>query len=335
MNRKPLNDEAPKGVESATFDFIPLQDRTQKGPQDGSQDSLQNKPQNDSQNSAKLSQKDLDDFESLLDYLKRDRGSDFTGYKRQSLIRRFLRRMQVVGITTFSEYQDYLEVHPAEFADLFNTILINVTSFFRDKEAWDFLAKEILPKILQAKKGNETIRIWSAGCASGEEAFSIAMLMVEALGVEEFKKRVKIFATDIDEVALNQARMASYTPKNLESVPQALLDKCFQISEGFYILRPELRRSMLLGRHNLVQDASISQLDLLLCRNTLMYFNAETQGKILARFHFGLKDTGYLFLGRAELLLNHSSLFTPVDLKCRIFSKLPKANMRGKLPVPD
>lgn len=297
------------------------------------QSTSEGKPQNGSQNNSKLSQKELDDFEALLDYLKRSRGSDFTGYKRQSLVRRVLRRMQVVGISGFEEYQDYLEVHPEEFAELFNTVLINVTSFFRDKEAWDFLASEVIPKVLESKKGSEIVRIWSAGCASGEEAFTIAMLMIEALGEDGFKNRVKIFATDIDEVALTQARMASYTPKDVETVPKEFREKYFQISGGTYVFRPDLRRSIIFGRHDLVQDAPISHLDLLVCRNTLMYFNSETQAKVLARFHFALKDTGYLFLGRAELLLTHASLFTPVNLKYRMFKKLPKVNMRDKLLV--
>ncbi len=279
-------------------------------------------PRQDMPHSTSLSQKDMDSFEALIDYLKRNRGLDFTGYKRQSLIRRVRRRMQVVNIASFSDYQNYLEVHPEEFIDLFSTILINVTSFFRDKEAWEFLAREVLPRILASKKDGDMIRIWSAGCASGEEVFTIAMLVIEALGEEEFKSRVKIFATDIDEAALAQARTAVYAPKDLEPVPPELRDKYFQISGGAYIFRPDLRRSIIFGRHDLVQDAPISHLDLLICRNTLMYFNTETQGKVLARFHFALKDTGYIFLGRAELLLTHASLFTPFNLKCRIFAKI-------------
>lgn len=284
--------------------------------------------QGDSRNSTRLSQDELNDLETLLDYLKCNRGLDFTGYKRQSLIRRILRRMQAVSIPSFSEYLKYLEAHPEEFINMFNTILINVTSFFRDKEAWDYLANEIIPIILEPMNGDGIIRIWSTGCASGEEAFTIAMLMVEALGEEKFKSRVKIFATDIDEAALTQARLASYTSKDLEAVPDELREKYFQIAGGVYVFRPDLRRSIIFGRHDLVQDAPISHLDLLICRNTLMYFNADTQRKVLTRFHFALKDTGYLFLGRAELLLTHSDLFTPANLKYRIFIKCPKVNMR-------
>src|SRR4051794_12685211 len=118
-------------------------------------------------------------FEALLDYLKRNRGFDFTGYKRASLMRRITKRMQTLHLEGFTDYVDYLEVHPDEFIYLFNTILINVTSFFRDQASWDFIAQEIIPRILASKTSNEQIRIWSAGCASGEEAYTIAMLLVE------------------------------------------------------------------------------------------------------------------------------------------------------------
>ncbi len=269
----------------------------------------------------------LESFEALLDYLKKNRGSDFTGYKRQSLMRQITRRMQTVNITDYGDFQDYLEVHPEEFTYLFNTILINVTSFFRDKDAWNYLAREIIPGILTFKKENEAIRIWSAGCASGEEAYTIAMLMTEAIGEESFKNRVKIFATDIDEAALYQARNAIYLAKEMEPVPQELRDKYFTIAGGSYVFKADLRSSIIFGRHDLIQDAPISHLDLLVCRNTLMYFNSQTQSKILSRFHLALNDSGFIFLGRAELLLTHAHLFSPEILKHRIFKKKINANM--------
>ena len=260
-------------------------------------------------------------LEGLLDYLKHNRGFDFTGYKRESLARRVRRRMQTINISDISDYKSFLENHPDEFSELFNTILINITSFFRDREAWEYLAKEVLPKIIQPKSGEDSIRIWSTGCATGEEAYTIAMLMAELLGEKRFKDTVKIFATDIDDAALAQARRASYTTNDLENVHTELREKYFQIVGGTYIFRPDLRRSVIFGRHNLTQDAIIPHLDLLICRNTLMYFNAETQASILAKFHFALNDPGYVFLGRAELLLMHSNIFTPVNLNCRIFTK--------------
>jgi two-component system, chemotaxis family, CheB/CheR fusion protein len=269
--------------------------------------------------------------ESLLFYLQHNRGFDFTGYKRASLLRRVSKRMQMVNIESFADYVDYLEVHPEEFSQLFNTILINVTSFFRDPPVWDYLAEEIVPRILRDKKKSEPIRVWSAGCASGEEAYTAAMVLGEVMGIEAIRERVKIYASDVDEEALNLARQASYTAKDLEPVDTKLRDKYFEPINGRYTFRNDLRRTVIFGRHDLVQDAPISRLDLLMCRNTIMYFNSEAQGRILARFHFALNGNGYLFLGRAELLLTHGNLFTPTDLKCRIFAKVPEVNMRDRL----
>jgi two-component system, chemotaxis family, CheB/CheR fusion protein len=272
-------------------------------------------------------------FENLLTYLRQSRGFDFTGYKRSTLMRRVYKRMQSLTIENFEEYLDYLEVDPEEFNYLFNTILINVTAFFRDSSAWEYLAEEILPNLIKNKKTSDQIRIWSAGCASGEEAYTLAMLMAEILGAEEFRQRVKIYATDVDEDALNQARQAIYSAKDVQAVSDDLRQKYFEIVGNRYVFRQDLRRSVIFGRHDLLQDAPISRLDLLVSRNTLMYFNSETQGRILARFHFALNDHGYLFLGKAEMLLMHSSLFTPIDLKNRIFSKVSSVNIRDRLLV--
>ncbi|MCE2720980.1 MAG: CheR family methyltransferase [Dolichospermum sp.] len=276
-----------------------------------------------------LPHKDVD-FENLLQYLRTNRGFDFTGYKRSTLMRRVSKQMQYLNIENFANYQDYLEVHPDEFKTLFNTILINVTAFFRDPLAWEYLAKEIIPNILKNKQKNEQVRIWSAGCASGEEAYTLAIILAEILGIDDFRHRVKIYATDIDEEALNQARQASYSAKNIHAVPLELRDKYFDLSNENYIFHQELRRAVIFGRHDLLQDAPISRLDLLVCRNTLMYFNSETQGRIINRFHFALNDHGYLFLGKAEMLVTHANLFTPINLKDRVFAKVPLGNIRNR-----
>jgi len=276
----------------------------------------------------------LQEFQALVEFIKLNRGFDFNGYKRPSLMRRVNQRMQALEqVQTFGDYIDYLEVHPEEFAHLFNTILINVTTFFRDPDAWDYLAREVVPRVLANRPGDETIRVWSAGCASGEEAYSLVMVLAEALGVEQLQQRVKIYATDVDETALTQARQGSYTVKDLQAVPAELQDKYFELVGSRYVFRNDLRRAVVFGRHDLIQDAPISRLDLLVCRNTLMYFNAETQTKVLARFHFALGDTGFLFLGKAEMLLTHANLFTPTDLKWRIFAKVAKPGLRNHLPI--
>jgi two-component system CheB/CheR fusion protein len=276
-----------------------------------------------------LPYKDVD-FENLLQYLRTNRGFDFTGYKRSTLVRRVTKQMQYLNIETFTNYQDYLEVHPDEFKALFNTILINVTAFFRDPLAWEYLAKNIIPNIIKNKQKNEQVRIWSAGCASGEEAYTLAIILAEILGIEDFRHRVKIYATDIDEEALNQARQASYSVKNVHAVPLELRDKYFDLVNKNYVFHQDLRRAVIFGRHDLLQDAPISRLDLLVCRNTLMYFNSETQGRIINRFHFALNDHGYLFLGKAEMLVTHTNLFTAINLKDRVFVKVSLGNIRNR-----
>ncbi|HEV8310402.1 MAG TPA: CheR family methyltransferase [Methylomirabilota bacterium] len=273
-------------------------------------------------------------FEALLDYLQRTRGFDFAAYKPPSLMRRIQKRMQTVGLRDFADYQDHLEVHPEEFPHLFNTILINVTAFFRDPPAWDYLAADILPPLLERKGSADPIRVWSAGCASGEEAYTLAMVLAEKLGLEGLRRRVKIYATDVDEEALSQARQATYSAGRVEDVPTGLREKYFEHANGRYGFHKELRRSVIFGRHDLLQDAPISRVDLLVSRNTLMYFNSEAQGRILGRFHFALNGGGYLFLGKAELLLTHADLFVPVDLKRRVFVKVPRPEARARPPRP-
>lgn len=273
-------------------------------------------------------------LDALLEYLQRNRGFDFRGYKRASLTRRIQKRMEVVGASDYEHYLDYLEVHPEEFSLLFNTILINVTAFFRDSSAWDYLAEEVLPRLISEKKETDPIRVWSAGCASGEEAYTLAMILGEIVGEDAFCKRVKIYATDVDEEALAQARQATYSSKDMQPVPLELQEKYFERTGDRYAFRPDLRRVVIFGRHDLIMDAPISRLDLIGCRNTLMYFNAETQMRILTRLHFALHDQGVLFLGRAETLLTHSNLFAPLELKHRIFKKVPQENnLRERLVV--
>jgi two-component system CheB/CheR fusion protein len=264
------------------------------------------------------------ELESLLKYIREERGFDFTGYKRSSLVRRITRRMQDVRLDSFAAYRDYLEQHQDEFVVLFNTILINVTSFFRDDVAWDFLEAEIIPKILERKSKGAPIRIWSTGCASGEEAFTLAMVFAEALGDVGFRRGVKIYATDIDEDALTQGRHARYPVKSVESVPEELREKYFERQNSDFVFRTDLRRSVIFGRHDLLQDPPISKIDLLASRNTLMYFNNEAQNHILRQFHFALLEDGFLFLGKSETIANRSELFKAVDLKRRVFGKVPQ-----------
>lgn len=260
-------------------------------------------------------------FEALLRYMRDSRGFDFTGYKRNSLMRRVRHRMSQAGYDTFEEYLDVLQASSDEFSALFNTILINVTAFFRDPDAWEYIARDVIPRILAERGPDDPIRVWSAGCASGQEAYTLAMLLAEALPTEAFRQRVKIYATDVDEDALTEARAATYDAKAVESVPPDLLERYFESANGKYAFRKDLRRAVIFGRNDLVKDAPISRVDLLVCRNTLMYMNAETQRNVVARLHFALAPQGILFLGHAEMLLSHSDRFTPLNLKHRIFRK--------------
>ena len=283
-------------------------------------------------------------FEALLEFLKRARGFDFTGYKRASLERRFRRRMDAIGCQSFSDYLDYLEVHPEEYEQLFDTLLINVTEFFRDPPSWEHLRQEVLPALLAAKDPDEPIRVWSAGCATGQEAYTAAIVLAELLGHDTFLERVKIYATDIDEDALATARPATYTQKQAEGVPEALREKYFERADQRLAFRKSLRRSVIFGRNNLVSDSPISRLDLLICRNTLMYFTAETQNHVLRHFHFALGEHGVLMLGKSEMMISHRDVFTAEDLKKRIFRKLERtpslparvaamADGNGEMPV--
>jgi two-component system CheB/CheR fusion protein len=272
-------------------------------------------------------------LEDLLDYLKRSRGFDFTGYKRSTLVRRVAKRMHEVGIEGYLAYLDFLEVHPDEFGFLFNTILINVTGFFRDESAWEYLASTVVPQILEARNGGQPIRLWSAGCASGEEAYTLAIVFAEAMGEDVFRRRVKIYATDIDDDALAAARRAVYPARAMETLSPAIRDRYFTRRGASYTFRPDLRRAVIFGRHDLVQAAPISRIDLLVCRNVLMYLNVETQSRVLSRLHFGIAPDGFLFLGKAEMLLSHNDLFVPVDMKQRVFRKSPSLGIRQRLAV--
>jgi two-component system CheB/CheR fusion protein len=264
------------------------------------------------------------DFEALLAFLRDERGFDFTGYKRPSLVRRIGKRMQAAGYTSYDDYREFLRRTPPEFNELFNTILINVTSFFRDDQAWACLHQEIVPQLLAEREPAEPIRIWSTGCATGEEAFSLAMTFAEAMGEEAYRRRVKVYATDIDDEALAFGRHAKYSGTQLEPVPADFRERYFEPTDSAFQFRKDLRRTVIFGRHDLIQDPPISRIDLLASRNTLMYFDVDTQRRILADFHFALREDGFLFLGKSEALAAKTNLFAPVDARRRVFAKIPR-----------
>ena len=271
-------------------------------------------------------------FETLLNYLRQKHRFDFTSYKRESLMRRISNRMQQLSITGFSKYNDYLEADCEEFVKLFNIIENNFTYFFRDIADWNYLSNQIIPQIIASKSSEEPIRTWSAGCSSGQETYTLAIILAELLGLEQFRQRVRIYGTDIDEEALNQAREGSYRSHEVTNVPGSLLNKYFERDDDRYVFRRDLRRSIFFRSHNMIQDPPIPQIDLLLCRNTLIYFNLEAQTKVLMRFHFSLKDKGFLFLGKSEMVAN-VDLFSSVNLYHRVFAKVPGGHLNPHLLV--
>src|SRR5215813_12893393 len=264
---------------------------------------------------------DDQDLNELLTFIRDSRGFDFTNYKRSTLTRRIRKRMLDAHVSTYIDYRDKLETSAEEYILLFNTILINVTGFFRDPDVWTFLQREVMPELVATLDPNEEIRVWSAGCSSGEEAYSLAMVFAETLGLDECVERVKIYGTDIDEEALRDARAGLYTAKALEPVPQNLRDKYFEPNGGQFAVRQDLRKRMIFGRHDITRDAPISRLHMLVCRNTLMYFNVEAQSQIIDRFLFALRDEGFLFLGKAEMLLAAGDRFETYSIRQRIFRR--------------
>ena len=261
------------------------------------------------------------EVEQLLEFMRDSRGFDFTGYKRNSLVRRIRKRMADVGAETYEEYRDRLETDGDEFRNLFNTVLINVTGFLRDSEAWEYLERDVMPEILSETEPGEEIRIWSAGRSSGEEAYSLAIVFAEVLGIPEFIERVKIYGTDVDEDALREARAGIYPAKALEVLDPKLRDRYFDHNGAGFIFRPDLRRRVIFGRHDITRDAPISRLNLLVCRNTLMYFTIEAQQQILDRFFFALRPGGFLFLGKAEMLLSDGERFDVQNMRHRVFRR--------------
>jgi two-component system, chemotaxis family, CheB/CheR fusion protein len=262
------------------------------------------------------------ELEALLEYLHERRSFDFRGYKRASLSRRIFKRMQAIGVDDYQRYIEVLEANPGEFAELFNTILINVTSLMRDTEAWQALSTSVIPAIIDAKAADNPIRVWSAGTASGEEAYSLAVLFADALGEDRFRRSVKIYATDADSDALADARHGRYREADLvRAFGEERTSRFFEMENDYGTFRGDLRRALIFGRHDLVQDPPISRIDLIACRNTLMYFTSDIQTKILASFHFALNPGGYLFLGKSEALATRTQMFQVVDLRQHILRK--------------
>lgn len=258
----------------------------------------------------------------ILIYLRASTGHDFKHYKRATVLRRIERRMQVTGQSDLSAYYDYLQNTADEAKALLGDMLIGVTNFFRDREAFEALEREVLPQLVQSVSSSaekEELRVWSAGCSTGEEAYSLAILLDDQMQVENSKANLQVFATDIDERAISVGRAGTYPQAIVTDVPPQRLRHYFVKDDEHYRIRKEIREKVLFAKHSLLSDPPFSQIDLITCRNLLIYLDREVQREILQMFHFALRPGGFLFLGTSESADACHELFTPVDKRNRIF----------------
>lgn len=258
---------------------------------------------------------------------------DFAGYKERTFLRRVQRRMQVLQLLSFRLYVERLRAEPGEVSLLFRDLLIGVTDFFRDQEAFEALGRLVVPKLLENRSAADQVRIWVPGCATGEEVYSVAILLCEQMERLPAPPRVQIFATDIDEAALETARAARYPEILLESMPPERRRRWFIHDGATFQLNKQVRDLCIFSLHSLVRDPPFSRIDLISCRNLLIYLNADTQAQIVPVLHYALRPNGYLFLGSAESVTQHADLFKPVDKKHRIFQCREHAGFRLQLPL--
>jgi two-component system CheB/CheR fusion protein len=247
-------------------------------------------------------------------------GHDFSRYKERTFLRRVQRRMQVLQLETLEDYAERLRQDSGEAFLLFRDLLIGVTNFFRDRDAFAALEK-FIPRLFEGKGADHVIRVWVIGCATGEEAYSIAMLLREHADTLQVAPKIQIFATDIDEQALATARSARYPESLLKDVSPARLKRFFTRESGFYCVTKEIRDLCVFSAHSLIRDPPFSRLDLISCRNMLIYLNPDLQVQVIPFFHYALRPGGLLFLGTSENVSRHGDLFAPLDKRWRIFER--------------
>jgi two-component system CheB/CheR fusion protein len=268
----------------------------------------------------------------IFTQLKVRTGHDFSNYKRPTMLRRIERRISVKNLPDIAAYTDYLREHPDEANALLKDLLISVTNFFRDKKAFESIEKNVLPKMIAAAKPTDPVRIWVAGCATGEEAYSIAMIAAElSSGIDD--PPVQIFATDIDAQSIAFAREGLYTLNDAADVSPERLRRFFTLEGQSYRVRREIREMVLFAQHNLLKDPPFSHLDIISCRNLLIYLNHTAQERVLETIHFALKPGGYLLVGTSESVDGSGDLFLTVDKQNHIFQSRQVA--ARPFPVPE
>jgi two-component system CheB/CheR fusion protein len=277
----------------------------------------------------------LDGLPAILAMLRARTKYDFRGYKRGTLQRRIERRMGLQQVETAKQYLDFLRSHPAEMDQLFKDLFIGVTSFFRDTSSFEELADKVLGVLVRERDQDTPIRIWVPGCSTGEEAYSIAIVMAEQIAAAQSSCRVLIFATDLDDDVLEVARAGTYPDSIALDVTPARLQRFFTREDHRYTIAKNIRESVVFAVQNLTTDPPFSKLDLVSCRNVLIYLEPEMQEKLLAVFHFALNPGGYLFLGSAEGVGPLDDLFTPISKRGRIFRRLGQSTHPPQaFPVP-
>ncbi|MDB6152635.1 MAG: signal transduction histidine kinase with CheB and CheR [Chthoniobacteraceae bacterium] len=264
--------------------------------------------------------------------LRNQTGRDFSCYKRATILRRLARRMQINGTLELTAYLDFLGTHPGEAKVLVQELLVTVTNFFRDRDCFTAL-QAIIPALFEGKGPNDTVRIWVAACATGEEAYSLAMLLCEHAGQLKAPPMLQVFATDLDEEAIRLARRAVYPATISADVSDERLSRFFIEEDHHYRLRQEVRETVLFAVHDALKDSPFSRLDLVSCRNLLIYLNRSAQARLIDTFHFALRPEGWLFLASSESIEEGSRLFGISDKKHRIFQQRPIR--RTSMPVPS
>jgi two-component system CheB/CheR fusion protein len=259
----------------------------------------------------------------ILAILRARSGHDFSKYKRATVLRRIERRLQVRELHDLGAYRDLLQQANGESQALLDDMLIGVTQFFRDREPFEVIDREIIPELFSARPDGEMVRVWSAACSTGQETYSLAMLLAEHAERLNQGYNFQVFGSDIDERAIAAARAGLYPPSIAEDVGEARLSQHFTKEEGRYRIRKPLRDTILFASHNVLRDPPFSRLDLISCRNLLIYLNRDTHAQVLEMFHFALKPNGYLFLGSSESADTLAEFFTPVDKKNRLYRAKP------------
>jgi two-component system, chemotaxis family, CheB/CheR fusion protein len=265
--------------------------------------------------------------------LRAEVGHNFASYKKKTFLRRVQRRMQVMQLTDLATYITRLRQDPQEVALLFRDLLIGVTAFFRDPEAFAALASKTIPNLLTAKNANDAVRVWAPGCATGEEVYSLAILLREASAGMRNPPKFQVFGTDIDEAALTFARAGRFSQSAVAGVEPDRLQRFFDREVDDYRVAKDVRDLCIFSAHSVVRDPPLSRIDLISCRNLLIYLDGDLQSKVLPVFQYALRPGGYLFLGSSENLSQTNDLFDAVDKKHRIFRRREDGEARMRLPL--